>query len=214
MGISKLSVALLLLIVGLAPASIRSAGPESGRILGGPGNAPVKLEIFSDFQCPSCREFYLGTIIHVLRDYASKGKVCVIYHEFPLDMHLYARDAARYSIAAYRLGQLKWIPVLDSLYQNQAWWSLDGNLEATVSRAMSPEDFQRVKQSLQDPGINKELESEIAFGKKREIKSTPTIFIRYAGGEEKVEGGVPYLVLKQYLDQIIKQSAVASQIAP
>jgi protein-disulfide isomerase len=203
-GKSKLSVALLVLLMGLLPASVRSASPESGRILGGSGNAPVKVEVFSDFQCPSCREFYLGTIIPVLRDYASKGKVCVIYHEFPLNAHLYARDAARYSIAAYRLGQLKWVPVLDSLYQNQAWWSLDGNVAATVARAMSREDFQRVKQSLQDPSINKELESEIASGKKREIKSTPTIFIKYAGGEEKIEGGVPYLVLKQYLDQIIK----------
>jgi protein-disulfide isomerase len=203
-GKPKLRMALLLLLVGLLPAPIRSASPESGRILGGPGNAPVKLEVFSDFQCPSCREFYLEAIIPVLRDYASKGKVCVIYHEFPLNMHLYARDAARFSIAAYRLGQLKWVPVLDSLYQNQAWWSLDGSVEATVSRAMSREDFQRVKQSLQDPSINRELESEIALGKKREIKSTPTIFIIHGGGEEKVEGGIPYLVLKQYLDQITK----------
>ena len=203
-GKSKLSVVLLILLISLLPVPARSASPEAGRILGGSGNAPVKLEVFSDFQCPSCREFYLGTIIPVLRDYASKGQVCVIYREFPLNMHLYARDAARYSVAAYRLGQLKWVAVLDSLYQNQAWWSLDGSVEATVARAMSREDFQRVKQSLQDSSINKELESEIAFGKKREIKSTPTIFIKHAGGEEKVEGGVPYIVFKRYLDQIIK----------
>jgi protein-disulfide isomerase len=203
-GRSKLSVGLLALLMGLLPVSVCFAGPESGRILGGPGNAPVKLEVFSDFQCPSCREFYLGTIIPVLRDYASKGKVCVIYHEFPLNMHMYARDAARYSVAAYRLGQMKWVPVLDSLYQNQAWWTLDGNVEATVARAMSKEDFQRVKRILQDPSINTELDSEIAFGRKKSIKSTPTIFIKHDGGEEKVESSVPYLVMKQYLDQILK----------
>jgi protein-disulfide isomerase len=203
-GKLKSSFWLFVLLAGFAPAFICSASPESGRILGGPSNAAVKLEVFSDFQCPSCREFYLSTIVPVLHEYASKGKVCVIYHEFPLNMHIYSRDAARYSIAAYRLGQLKWIPVVNSLYQNQAWWALDGNIGATVARVMSPADFQKVKQSLKDPGINRELESEIAYGKKMEIKATPTIFIKYEGKEEKVEGGVPYFVFKQYLDQIIK----------
>jgi len=203
-GKSKRSLSVLGLWIILLPVSVRSASPESGRILGGSANAPIKLEVFSDFQCPSCRQFYLETIIPVLRDYASKGKVSVTYHEFPLDMHQYARDAARFSIAAYRLGQLKWVPVLDSLYQNQAWWSLDGSVAATVARAMSREDFEIVKRSLQDSSINRELESEIAFGKKLEIKSTPTILITHAGGAQKVEGGIPYVVLKQYLDQIIK----------
>lgn len=200
----RLHIGMVLLLAGLLPAPVGSASPESGRVLGGSTNAPVRLEVFSDFQCYACREFYLQTIIPVLRDYASKGKVCVIYHEFPLNMHLYGREAARYSVAAYRLGQLKWVPVLDTLYQNQAWWSLDGSVDATVSRAMSREDFRRLKQILQDPSVNKELESEIAFGQKKAVKSTPTIFIKHPGGEEKVEGGVPYLVMKQYLDQLIK----------
>jgi protein-disulfide isomerase len=203
-GRSILSIALLGLMVGFLPASIRSETPESGRILGGPGNAPIRIEVFSDYQCPSCREFYLGTIIPVLREYASKGKVCVVYHEFPLNMHIYSRDAARFSIAAYRLGQLKWVPVVDSLYQNQAWWSLDGNIAASLARAVSPEDLGKIKLIMQDPGINRELESEVAYGRKLEIKSTPTIFIKHAGIEEKVEGGVPYLIFKQYLDQLAR----------
>ena len=68
-----------------------TAEPASGQILGGSKNSPVKIEVFSDFECPACRELYLVTIRQVLQEYSSKDKVCVIYHEFPLSSHRYSR---------------------------------------------------------------------------------------------------------------------------
>ena len=118
--------------------SSRSAEPPSGQILGGSLNSPVRIEVFSDFQCPHCRDFYLGTIRPLLQEYSSKDKVCVIYHEFPLAGHPYAREAARYTEAAAQLGQQKLLPVYDSIFTNQAQWSEDGKLEAVVATAPEP----------------------------------------------------------------------------
>jgi protein-disulfide isomerase len=182
----------------------RSDGQTLGQVVGGPLDAPIKLEVFSDFQCPSCRDMYLDTIRPVLRDYASKGKVCVIYHEYPLTMHKYAREAARYSAAAQRLGQMKWVPVVESLFMHQPEWSVDGNVEGAVAKALSAEDMQKVKRYFQDPGVNEAIDKEVALGQKREIKATPTLFLTYIGKEQRVEGGIPYTVLKQFLDQIVK----------
>ena len=47
--------------------------------VGGKAISPVKIEVFSDYQCPACREFYLSTMRQVLSDYADAGKVCVVY---------------------------------------------------------------------------------------------------------------------------------------
>jgi protein-disulfide isomerase len=181
-----------------------SAEVASGRLLGGSLNSPVRIEVFSDFQCPACRELYLGTIRQVLQEYSSKDKVCVIYHEFPLSMHPYSLEAARYCEAAARLGQDRLLPVMDSLFTDQAQWSQDGSLESSISKALSRNDFQKVKRILRDPSINSEIEKEVQLGLKREVKSTPTLFVHYLGKEQKAEGVVTYPVLKQFIDQVVK----------
>ncbi len=175
-----------------------------GQLLGGSLNSPVRIEVFSDFQCPACRDLYLNTIRKVLQDYSSKDKVCVIYHEFPLPMHQYAREAARYSEAAGQLGQQKLLPVFDSLFNDQAQWAKDGSLELSVSKAVAGEDFQKIKKLTQDASITTNLEKEILLGTKRDIQSTPTMFISYPGKQQKVEGVVTYDILKQFIDSIVK----------
>ena len=167
-------------------------------------NSPIKIEVYSDFQCPACRDFYLGTIRQILQEYSSRDKVCVIYHEYPLQMHAYAREAARYAEAAYRLGQQKLLQVMDSLYTDQALWSQDGKLEPTVAKALSKDDFQKLKKNMLDPGINSTIDKEIQLGTLNEVKSTPTIFISYIGRQQKVEGIITYIVLKQFIDSIVK----------
>ena len=160
--------------------------------------------MFSDFQCSACREFYLGTIRQILQEYSSKDKVRVIYHEFPLEMHKYARDAARYSEAAARLGTKQLLAVMDSLFMDQAIWQENGKIEASIAKVLSKEDFLKLKQILQDSSINLAVESEISLGNKNQIRSTPTSFIRYSGKQQKVEGMITYIVMKQFIDAIIK----------
>ena len=196
---------ILLVLFGSAlPASIAATDDKCEQCLGGTPESPIRIEVFSDFQCPACRELYLDTMKQVLRDYCSMDKVCVIYHEFPLQMHPYSREAARYSLAAQRLGRLQWQAVVDALYTNQAVWSASGGVQSIVAKSLSPADFQKVLQLIQDPSINGTIERDIALGNKREVKSTPTFFITAIGKEQKVVGGLPYLVLKDFFDRIVK----------
>jgi protein-disulfide isomerase len=121
-----------------------------------------------------------------------------------LQGHPYSREAARYSLAAQKLGRLQWTAVLDSLYANQAVWSDKGTVQATVAKALSPEDFQKVLKLIQDPSINGTIARDIALGQKRDVQSTPTFFITTLGREQKVVGGLPYNVLKEFFDRIVK----------
>jgi protein-disulfide isomerase len=184
--------------------SVLPATDSQGQILGGASNAPIQIEVFSDFQCSACRELYLGTIRQMLQEYASKDRICIIYHEFPLAGHRYSRNAAQYAEAAARLGNQRLLSVMDALFMDQAKWSQDGNIEASISKAIPREDFIKLKKIMQSPAVNQAIESGMQLGVKRNIKSTPTMFINYTGKQQRVEGLVTYLVLKQFIDSILK----------
>lgn len=191
------------LMAAFAPAPAQTPDLTPDQCLGGKLDAPVRIEVFSDYQCPACRAFFLDTIQKVLETYCSQDKVCVVYHEFPLKNHNLARVAARYSKAAQRLGRKQWVAVMGALYTSQAEWSWDGSVENVVSRVLSPQDLAEVKKRMQDPSIEAAIDQEVTLGEKREVKSTPTFFLSSGGKEERVVGGLPYAVLQGYINRLI-----------
>ncbi len=190
----------VVLAVNNRPAS----GGQAEFYAGGLPSAPVKLEVFSDYQCPSCRTFYMTALRYVLTDYAMQNKVSVVYHDLPLATHQYSREASRYALAAQRLGREYWLRLTEALYENQALWSQGGQFDAILARVLGAADFTRVKAILQDPAIDRTLESEIAMAQSRQVQSTPTFFLHSKSGVQKVVGAVPYSVLKEYLDRLLK----------
>ena len=182
----------------------QNSSPSEEALLGGSLDAPIRIDLFSDYQCPACRNLYLETIRPVLKDYSEANKVCIVYHDFPLKSHQYAREAARYSQAALRVGRRQWLAVVDALYTNQPAWSQDGKVEATVAAAVSPEDLQKIKGLLNYPYINESIDRDVALGQKRKVDSTPTLFVTAIGREQKVVGGIPYNVLRDYFNRIVK----------
>ena len=176
----------LVLSSGYAPTA-GSADGVPGLILSGSAESPVKLEVFSDFECPACGYFFLNTARQVLKNYGDK--VCLIYYEFPLDMHKYARPAARYVSAAARLGdRKKLLTLFEALFTDQSKWSKNGDLETYVAGALSPEDFQKMKSVMETDGagIDLEIERDIQVGEAKKIEATPTIFLIHAGKQERV----------------------------
>lgn len=193
------------LVLALLPAVTRAADTTDGACVGGKPIAPIKIEVFSDYQCPACREFYLGTIRSVLSDYADAGKVCVVYREFPLSIHSHAQEAAKYGVAALRMGPRYWAQVTDALYQNQDKWTQDGNIQAVVAGALKKEDMTRLQKEMNNPAVASTISSDIALGKSREVNQTPTFFISAKGKTEKVAGVVQFPILRRYLDNLLNR---------
>ena len=191
-------------VILVACARPGSAG-QADFYAGGLPSAPVKLEVFSDYQCPSCRTFYMTALRYVLTDYAMQNRVSVVYHDLPLQGHKYAREASRYALAAQRLGREYWLRLTEALYENQAQWSQDGRFDVIAVRLFGPADFARLKTILQDPAIDQALESEITLARTRQVQSTPTFFLHAKSGVQKTVGAVPYSVLKEYLDRLLKK---------
>jgi protein-disulfide isomerase len=197
---------LLLLFAAVFSMPLQPAGAASGLVLGGSPNAPVKIEVFSDFQCPACRELYLDTMRPVIADYCSKNRVYLVYHEFPLStIHKYSREAARYAEAASRLGRKKLLMVFDSLFMDQEKWSLNGNIEASVAKVLSRAELEKLKAILHEPSIDATIDKEISVANKKGIKGTPTFILSAAGKKtEKADGPLPYPAMKAAIDKLLK----------
>ena len=187
----------------LPPSNEPLPKERTWQCIGSP-NAPIKIEVFSDYQCPTCRTFYFEVSRQLIADYAATGKVCLVYHEFPLKGHQYSRQAANFAEAAARLGPQPWIKVTDALFYYQPQWSTDGQVEATVAKALTESEMNLVRRLVDDPAIDAVVERDLQEGNRRAVRSTPTAFILTTGREERIPPGVQYPILRRVLDGLLQ----------
>jgi protein-disulfide isomerase len=191
----------LLFVLVFSTGMINVSAAESGDCIRGKSTSPIKIEVFSDFQCPACRAFYLETIKQVMTEYGDTGKACIAYREFPLNMHAHAKEAARYGHAALKISPQLWLQVADALFQNQDTWAASGDIESTLAKTLLPKDLAAIKKLVAAPAaLDSAIEADIKLGTEKEINSTPTFFVTAAGKTEKVPGAIRFPILKRYLD--------------
>ncbi len=186
-----------------APAA--GAPPTFLKAIGNP-SAPITMEVFGDFQCPACRGFFETTVKQVIDDYVISGKVYLIHRDFPLDMHPYARQAARLANAATEFGKFEAIE--RALYDHQDEWSTKGNIDEVIAASFPPAEFKKFQayESQHMSEINASIEREHAMGAQRNVNQTPTVYITAHGKTEALPGGgVDYKLLKSYFDYLMRQ---------
>jgi len=197
-----LRLAVVLAMLATAAAPLRAQ--DSSACVGGTPSAAIKIEVFSDYQCPACQQFYLQTMRNVLSEYADKNKACVVYREFPLSQHAHARTAARYGVAALHLGVRQWSQVTDALFLGQEGWAASGDVESVVAKVLSPSDMAAVRKELQSPAaLDANIEADYQLGVQRGVSSTPTFFVTANGKTQKFAAAYTYPILKRYLDSLL-----------
>jgi protein-disulfide isomerase len=78
----------------VAAATTIDAGiPRDGQTLGDP-NAPVTVEVWSDYQCPYCKNFSENMLPQLVNDYVATGKVRVVYRDFAFIDRAISLDAS------------------------------------------------------------------------------------------------------------------------
>jgi protein-disulfide isomerase len=187
-------------------------------------NAPIKMEVFSDYECPSCGNFYETTLKTLISTYVAEGKVYLVHHDFPLQMHRYSGEAARFANAAAKMGKFQDVDA--ALFDNQAAWTESGDVAKYVKGALSPADFARVEtilggctapppQSKADSSVpapqatcsvDKYIVEDIGAGYKVPVRGTPTFIVSYKGKPYSPMGSpVTWQVLKQFFDSLLSQ---------
>jgi protein-disulfide isomerase len=167
----------------------------------GPVAANVRIDLFSDFQCPACKALHEQTIKRVKEEFAMQGKLRLVHHDFPLPQHKYARQAAILAAAADRLG--KYDVVADALFRQQESWSQSGNVDAVVDSVLTPEELKKLREIAKDPAILANIERDIQLGQRMKVSSTPTMIVTHDGKPNPVVGVVSYTVFSKYLNTIV-----------
>jgi protein-disulfide isomerase len=191
------AISLMMLAASLAAAPTL----DKAKTFGNP-SAPVTIELFSDFQCPSCRALHMQLLPSIMRDFVIPGKAYLVYKEFPLPMHSHAREAAAYACAAGRIG--KYEQVADALFLNQPSWERDGRVFETVATALTPAEQAKVKALAQDPGVVAEVQNDVMEGQREQVNETPTMLIIKGGKKYPIGGMHPYDLIKGFLDGLAK----------
>jgi protein-disulfide isomerase len=173
------------------------------REIGNPA-AKVTVEIFSDYQCPSCAmAFISGAVPQFVNEYVKTGKVRFVHRDFPLPGHQYSRLATRYVNAAGRLGFYE--AAVDHIFRTQPVWEKDGSIDAQMAKLLPPAAMQKVRQMVQnDKTLDALADADVALGQKEQINQTPSMVV-VAKGKRQVIVPVPsYPLLKSYLDDLLK----------
>ena len=194
------SFALAALVLALGIAGSPSAQTKTTRAVG-PVTAAVRIDLFSDFQCPACKALHEQTIKRVKEEFAQKGKIRLVHHDFPLPQHKYARPAAILAAAADRLG--KYDAVADALFHQQESWGQSGNVDAVVDSVLTPEERKKLREIAKDPAILASIERDIQLGERMKVSSTPTMIVTHDGKPNPVVGVVSYPVFSKYLTTIV-----------
>lgn len=161
-------------------------------------DAPIKMVIFSDFECPACKALS-EEIPQIVEKY--KGKIDITYYFYPLDnacnpemkrpLHQYACKAA---YAATCMPSSDFYQVHEVIFKNQDNFESgfvdkyikENKLEGCVAKAETKDK------------VVKLIEAAAPF----HVSSTPTFLVNGV----KIEGVLPFDQLSIIFDEIIKRS--------
>ena len=208
-SVPALGLALFLIVVLVSALGVR-AGQSSApvtdvdpHVAAGSKNAPIVMEVFSDFQCPACKTLYMTTNREVMDNYVSTGKVYLIHRDFPLPMHAHSQVAAQYSRAAAQVGKFE--VVEQALFQNQEKWEQSGDVDGTVASVLAPAEMAKVRALVKGGTLEAAINKDYALGQGYHVNQTPTTIIHSNGQTYPVVGVVSYDVLHQFIDQLLSQ---------
>ncbi len=135
----------------------------------GPKNAPISIVEFSDFQCPYCAGVQ-ETLDKVLKTFPKDVKL--VFKQYPLNIHQYARQAALAALAAHSQG--KFWELHDKMFQNFSAINEENIKKWAKEIGLSMPDFEKTMQSGKYEGV---LQKDIADGAAAKVVGTPSIFV-------------------------------------
>ena len=197
----KLLSCVLLAASVVVTGGTTSSGQSSTARAVGPVTAAVRIDVFSDYECPACKSLHEQTLRRVREEFAAKGKLRLVHHDFPLPQHKHARRAAALAAAADRFGKFE--VVSDALFRQQETWSKGGGVDEIVDSVLTPEERKKIDEIANDPAIAASIERDIQLGQRMKVSSTPTMVVTHNGKPNPVVGVVSYPVFSKYLNSLL-----------
>jgi protein-disulfide isomerase len=166
-------------------------------------NAPVKLVVYTDTECPFCKMFH-STVKEVINSY--NGKVAAVYRPFPLPFHKKSdKESQSAECVASLNGEAAYWNFIDLVFNTTS-----GN--DSLDPAKLPEfaaqvgvDVNQFNSCVSSGKFAQKIQDSIAEGTKGGVQGTPHSVL-IAGNEQfPVNGGaLPAADLKLIIDAVVK----------
>jgi protein-disulfide isomerase len=180
--------------VGLQPLRKTVPIPADAPVLG-PADAPVTIVEFTDYQCPYCQQAqqYVDRVMD-----AYKGKVRLVYQEFPLEGHAQAKPAGRAARCAGEQGKF-WEMHTSMLRTPGSFDSADLQNRATGLSLDATRFNACITSDKYDGVIQKAIDSGRSIG----VSGTPTFFLN----GRSFSGAQPFEVFERMIEEELAMAA-------
>ena len=159
----------------------------------GPKSAPIKVVMWSDFECPFCGRVN-PSVEQLKKEYGDK--VQFAFKHYPLPFHQKAKPAAIAALAAHRQG--KFWEMHAKLFENQRALGDEDLVKYAGELGL---DVAKFKKDMQDPELAAWVDQDMAEGSKVGVRGTPATFIN----GRLVSGAQPYPAFKTVVDEELKK---------
>jgi protein-disulfide isomerase len=210
--IAALAVAALLILPNYLPiGEIAAVTPQShpdaqGTAMGNP-DAPVRIDVFEDFQCPSCRAYTENYEPLIIANDVPMGRVYYVFRQWPF-IGPESLQAANASMCANAQGRF-W-DYHDMLFTNQGTENgggfSDRRLTAFAEQlGLNMTDFNTCFKKNE---YQSEIQSDYSEGTKLGVSGTPAIFVN---GVQIAPGFIPSY---DDIERAINEAIAGTPIAP
>ncbi len=191
--IAVLGIGFVLIQALNTPASVSNTGPMPNQAglnapvgktddnfwYKGKPDAPVKVEIYADYECPACRSLEVE-LAQANFDglYVETGKAQVIFREFPLKtIHKSAQLTAE--IARCAGDQNLFWPVHNALFDSQTQWaqSLGPKTQIMAAVEQAGADRQKIESCVEAGTYANVINDAYDAAVERQLQQTPTVFV-------------------------------------
>ncbi|MCB0325245.1 MAG: DsbA family protein [Bdellovibrionales bacterium] len=168
----------------------------------GAKDAPVVVQIFGDFLCRPCKQFYDSSFKKLEQEFAADGAVQVLFRDFPLSSNEQAKPAATAAHCAGEQG--RYWEMFGLLFEQQEDVR-NGKLHELGAR-LDGVDSQKLNTCADSKKYETEIAADMAEARRLGLKGIPSFFIgrrNDVGGYTGtfVRGAQPYALLRE---QILK----------
>lgn len=171
-----------------------------GRPYRGDLDAPVRIEEFSDYQCPFCGRFVQETLPAIEENQIASGEAVLIFYDFPLSFHEQAEEAAAAARCAGESGAAAYWEMHDRLFEGLATeeWSIADPTPIFVGYAAEQGlDATSFESCVTSGKYDDAIQADLLLGQQRGVTGTPAFFIN----NQLVSGAQPLAVFNTAIDR-------------
>jgi protein-disulfide isomerase len=172
----------------------------------GAAAAPLTIVLYSDFECPACKEEAKMIRDNIVQTYPTQ--VRVYFKDFPLEqIHPWAKGGAIAGRCVYRQNAASFWDYYDWVYEHQTEVTPENLKDKVLEFAKDKNlDTLQLGRCMDTKATEGEVDKAEAEGKLLKIEQTPTLFIN----GRRIPGSIPWQNMKQLIDAELEYTKTAA----